>query len=274
MTRPDRGAFLDGALLALGTLTAVRVPAPRRVDRRRGAVAMVLAPAAGLLPAGAGALVAWAAQAAGLTTPVAAALSLSALALLTRGLHLDGLADTADGLAASYDRAAALEVMRRGDTGPAGLATVLLVLLVQVTALGEALAGVGPVAVVVAALAGRTGLALACARGVPAARPGGLGATVAGSVPRWAAVLVVLAVAAVVVVGTGLATGTGPGGPGTADGVAGAAALAGAAVAAAAVVAALVTWRAVRRLGGVTGDVLGAVVELGTAAALVTLTLG
>ena len=56
------------------------------------------------------------------------------LAAGSRGLHLDGLADTADGLAASYDRAHSLEVMRRGNTGPIGAATLVLVLLLQVAA--------------------------------------------------------------------------------------------------------------------------------------------
>uniref|UniRef100_UPI00117B9583 adenosylcobinamide-GDP ribazoletransferase n=1 Tax=Kineosporia sp. R_H_3 TaxID=1961848 RepID=UPI00117B9583 len=183
---PRRGRF-DGARLAVGTLTVLRVPAPGVVDARSARTAMLLAPLAGLLPAAGAAAVVVGVQAAGLSLLVAALLGLGAAALLTRGLHLDGLADTADGLAAAYDRAKALDVMRRGDVGPAGAVTLVLVVGVQVAALAQAAAQVvahagGPgtvgAAVAVGAVvlvglgAGRVALPLACSRGVPAARPG------------------------------------------------------------------------------------------------------
>jgi adenosylcobinamide-GDP ribazoletransferase len=213
---------------------------------------MALAPASGLVPGGAAFAVAWAAGRAGLAPLLAAALGVGVLALATRGLHLDGLADTADGLAASYDRARALEVMKRGDVGPAGLATVVLVLLVQVSALAQA----GSVAVLVAAVAARTAVPLACLRGIPAARPDGLGAHVAGSVSRTtlAAALAITALATAAITAAATHWWQGP-----------------AATAAALAAGALVLWRAVRRLGGMTGDVAGAAVEVATAAALVTL---
>lgn len=243
----------DGLRLAVGTLTALPVPAPRRIDRRVGGTAMLLAPVAGLIPGLAAGAVAWSADAAGAVPLLAAALAVGTVALVTRGLHLDGLADTADGLAAAYDRARALEVMRRGDTGPAGAAALVLVLLVQVTALGQALDRHGPAAVVVALVIGRAALTLACLRGVPAARPEGLGATVAGAVPRTGALLTGLGVA------TAAWFATGAGGA--------------AAVGVAALAVSLLLARAVQRLGGVTGDVLGACVEAATTAAALTLAL-
>lgn len=246
--------LVDGVRLALGTLTAVPVPAPRRIDRSVAAVAMALAPVAGLVPGLAAGATAWAASALGASSLLAAALALGVVALVTRGLHLDGLADTADGLAAAYDRERALAVMRRGDTGPAGAATLVLVLLVQAAALAQALDRFGPVAAVIGIVAGRTALTLACARGVPSARPEGLGATVAGSVPRTVAVLVVLAVAGAAALAAGR--------PGAAL-----------APAAGLTATAVLLARATQRLGGVTGDVLGACVEAATAAALVALTL-
>jgi adenosylcobinamide-GDP ribazoletransferase len=202
-----------------------------------------------------------AADAVGLPAVVAAALAVGALALATRGLHLDGLADTADGLAASYDRGRALEVMRRGDVGPTGVATLVLVLLLQVAALTAcATAGRGPWSVAVAVLAGRAVLPLVCVRGTPAARSGGLGAAVVGAVSRPAAAVAALTVlAAVALVSAGI------GGPVLQPL---AAVLAGWAA------AAVLVLGCVRRLGGVTGDVLGAAVEVAVTACLVVLSAG
>ena len=59
------------------------------------------------------------------------------LAVATGGLHLDGLADTADGLGSRRPADQALEIMRRPDAGPLGVATLVLVLLVQVSALAS-----------------------------------------------------------------------------------------------------------------------------------------
>ena len=251
---PGSGTLVDGVRLAVGTLTAVPVPAPRRIDRNVAAVAMTLAPLAGLVPGLAAGATAWAAGTLGASALVAAALALGVVALTTRGLHLDGLADTADGLAAAYDRERALAVMRRGDTGPAGAATLVLVLLVQATALAQALGRFGPAAAVVGVVAGRAALTLGCTRGVPSARPEGLGATVAGAVPRTATALVTVAVAAAAALVVGDARGA-------------------AAPAAGLAVVALLLVRVTRRLGGVTGDVLGACVETATTATLVTLAL-
>jgi adenosylcobinamide-GDP ribazoletransferase len=243
----------DGLRMAVGTLTAFPVPAPRRIDARVGATAMLLAPVAGLLPGAAATAVCWAARAAGSTSLTAAVLALGTVALISRGLHLDGLADTADGLTAAYDRDRALAVMRLGNTGPAGAAALVLVLVLQAAALAAALDRVGPIAALVGVLAGRAMLPLACTRGIPSARADGLGATVAGTVPRIAALAVLLAVTGVCTVIVGWH---------------GAAALALATAASATLLA-----RTVRRFGGITGDVLGACVEVSTAAALVGLTL-
>ena len=106
-------------------------------------------------------------------------------ALYSRGMHLDGLADTADGLSAGYDAESSLRAMKASDTGPSGVAAVTLALLVEVVALGSLLpSGAGTGLACVAWLASRHTLALACRRGVPAAQPEGLGALVAGTVGR------------------------------------------------------------------------------------------
>lgn len=245
----------NGWRLALGTLTAVPVAAPGRVDREVARAGMLLAPIAVLplaaFPLGAHGLV----RLMGMPPLLAAAVTLAALALGTRGLHLDGLADTADGFAASYDRERALEVMRRGDIGPGGVAAVVLTLLVHVSALSVLLSSwPGAFLAAVAVVSSRHTLAWLCGRWLPAARSAGLGAAVAGSVPTAAALGAGLAVTlAAALLGGWI------GGP---------ARWAGVLVPAALGAAMLVGRRAKGRLGGVTGDVLGAGVELGLAAAL------
>jgi adenosylcobinamide-GDP ribazoletransferase len=240
------------------------------VDGAVAGRAMLLAPAVAVIPGGAAWLAIAVACQTGLSAAVAAVIGVGMLALTTRGLHLDGLADTADGFAASYQRERALAVMRSGDTGPAGLATVVLVLLLQVSGLAQALhlgqsqsaGGASAVwqaggTVLIAAIAGRAGVVLACRRGIPAARPEGLGATVAGSVSLPGLVLTMAAATAAC---AGLAVVTGP--SWQAGAVAAVASL---------VTCAVLVRRAVRRFGGITGDVIGACVEAGTAAAILVL---
>jgi adenosylcobinamide-GDP ribazoletransferase len=257
----------DPLRLAVGTLTAVPITPPSSIDPPVPGRAMALAPLAGLVPGLAAAVAGWLGLRLGLSTLVVAVIAIGLFALTTRGLHLDGLADTADGLAASYDRDRALEVMHRGDTGPTGLAAVVLVLLLQAATLAQVLAGSGSltgpsgqlrivIVLIVVPVAARVAIPAACLRGVPSARPQGLGATVAGSVePVTLGLIVVLA-----------AAGCSLGGW-----IAGFAWWAGLlAVAVGLATTALLVHRAVRRFGGITGDVLGAAVELATAAALLT----
>jgi adenosylcobinamide-GDP ribazoletransferase len=133
-----------------------------------------------------------------------AVLGVVALALLTRGLHLDGLADTADGLGPLRGRERALQVMRQGDVGPFGVATLVLVLLLQVASLAALPAADGGwlplwVAVVTARLAmARTGLP-----GVPVAEGSSLGRTVAGTVSLPWLTGCALAAAALIALATG-----------------------------------------------------------------------
>ncbi|WP_019868978.1 adenosylcobinamide-GDP ribazoletransferase [Salinispora oceanensis] len=245
---PAEPRLAAGARLALTTFTTLPVRAGR-IDRAVAGTAMALAPAVGALL---GALLTGVLLLTGGFAPplVAAGVTVGAGALLTRGLHLDGLADTVDALG-SYQRGpAALEIMKKPDVGPFGVAALVVTLLVQAAALAEVAEWSAPtvlVAVVSATAAGRLGVALACRRGVPAARPDGLGALVAGTVGPGALVIGTTAVAL-------LALAAVPGRPWQGPLV---------------VIAALTTavWllrHVVRRLGGITGDVLGATVEVVT----------
>jgi adenosylcobinamide-GDP ribazoletransferase len=213
---------------------------------------MATAPIAVLPVAAAAAATAWAGELFALPPLVVATLIVAVLGLATGGLHLDGLADTVDGMATHGTRARRLEVMRRGDVGPSGATALLLVLSAEVGALAALVAqGDSSVtAVVLAVVVSRAALAPACMRGLPAARADGLGHTVVGAVPPLAAVLVVVATTALVTL------------------VAGLGGLVGVVVAAATVAAVLLLCG--RKLGGSTGDVLGACVEIAFAAFLVT----
>ena len=133
---------------------------------------MALAPAVGLALGAAAAVVLYVFQRYWHAGPLlGSALAVITLAVLTRGLHLDGLADTADGLGSRRPAAGALEIMRRSDIGPFGVAVLVLTLLLQVTALTQADAlGRGVTSVAAAALCGRLAMAWACGRGIR--RPG------------------------------------------------------------------------------------------------------
>ena len=144
---PGRGhrvsSLGDGLRLATGTLTVLPVPPPRTVCSPVAGLAMALAPLVVLPLGAAAALVAWAGDAVAAPPLLTAALAVAVLALGSGFLHLDGLADTADGLAVKGDRGRRLEVMRRGDVGRVGVVTLVLVLLVQVSTLAGLLAAKG-----------------------------------------------------------------------------------------------------------------------------------
>ena len=237
--------------------------------RRTAGAAMAWAPGVGLLLGVIAAAVLLAADhPLGLGPLTAAVLAVAALALLTRGLHLDGLADLADGLGSGRPAGAALDIMRRSDIGPLGTVTVVLTLLIQVAALSQAESsggGRGPAALIVAVITGRLAITWACRRGVPAARPDGLGALVAGTVRPAIPAAITLgtlaaAVAAVVISAEVFAEPLGWTLP--------------LAVAAGLAAAFGLERHAVRRLGGITGDVLGALAEVAATVVLVVAAAG
>lgn len=245
----------DAGRLAVGTFLVLPTRPPVRVDRRVAGRAMLLAP----LTTGP-TLVVWAglallASRGLLPAPVVAVVAVAVPAVLSRGLHLDGLADTADGLSSGPDRARALEVMRRSDIGPSGVTSIVLVLLLQAACLVVLLPGRHAVLAGLALVASRVAPAVACRGSVPAARPDGLGQTVAGTV-RAAGLLT--AAAGVALVGVLGCLVLGP--PWYAAVLV---------CLAAYLTAWLVSAHTVRRLGGVAGDAIGAAIEGALVAGLV-----
>ena len=200
-----------------------------------------------LVGAGVG-LIGWsgfaAALALGATPAMAAGASLGAMALATGGLHFDGLADMADGIGGGRTPEDRLRIMRDSRIGSYGALTLILTMALWLSALAAAGPLAGPWGFVAAGALSRAGI-VAVQEALPPARPDGLGRLAAGRSRAARAVLAALALAVLVFGG-----------------------LAGAAMLAAAATAAL--WTGVlaqRRLGGQTGDVLGATQVLAETAA-------
>ena len=262
--------------LALGTLTIFPVRPPETVDRRTAGRAMLLAPLVALFLAlpcvvvleGTRFIGEFGTLQVGAADLLGGALALALAAWLTRGLHLDGLADAADGLGVKEQGEAGierrLEVMRAPDVGAFGVITLVFVILIQVTALYLCTtSGHGGVGLVVSMLAGRVALPWMCRTSVTAARPDGLGATVAGTVPIAAAALVsVLAMA--IAAGLGAADD---------DATRRLIVMLPVSLIIGVAAAILLQRRCTRAFGGMTGDVLGAGVEIATAVTLLVIAL-
>jgi adenosylcobinamide-GDP ribazoletransferase len=245
----------DGLRLAVSVLTRIPCGAVR-TDARTVSWAMTLAPFVG---AGIGAVAAGvfgasrAAVGTGTTALLPASLALAATVVLTGALHLDGLADSADALGVRggpEEVRAAMKAPGIGAFGATALAVVLLVDVAAVSLAGER--GLGPLALMTACVGSRLAVTWTCRAGVTSARAEGLGAWVAGSVSRRRALTAsvgsggLVAAVAVLLHASHLSATVG---------LVVSALLAG-------VLAGELARRAVTpRIGGLTGDVIGAVVE-------------
>ncbi len=238
--------------LALQLLTRLPVPSSSRPPRPEElGLSVLFFPAVGLLI---GALLAGLHTVLWLVDPgVLAALVLAMWVLLTGGLHLDGLADTADAwIGGQGHRDRTLAIMKDSRSGPIAIVAVVLVLLAKFAALQALLAGDARAILLLAPVLGRMAIVLLLIT-TPYVRPDGLGAPYASYLPRLSCGLLVLLIAAATVAvlewqGGALLAALGVG---------------------------FVGWRhgLMVRLGGTTGDTLGAACELAETITLLTLAL-
>lgn len=260
-----------GYRLAVGTFT--RVPSGDvTTDPDTARSALLLAPLA-VLPLALLATIIGATVEVGVPPFVAAGLVLVVLAHGTRAMHLDGLADTIDGLGVGWDRQRALAVMRAGDLGPMGAAALVLSLLLQGAAIAALLSAGWRGALVVGALviASRASCARLCTTGTPAAAGSSLGRVFVGAVPAPSAwILQLLMVVLLLVAVTPLASALALFSAGPALRLVLVSVLA---VLLSAQGAVALRNKAIRTFGGVNGDVLGAGVEVALTVSLVMMTV-
>ncbi|HYM51368.1 MAG TPA: adenosylcobinamide-GDP ribazoletransferase [Candidatus Limnocylindrales bacterium] len=249
MPAPDRRPIGLSVRSAVSFLTTVPVGGHSDLgasDIGRGAIFF---PVVGALLGGAAALVAWAVSLA-LPVTIAALASVATSALLTGALHLDGLADTADGYGART-RARALAIMQEHSVGAYGVVALILDVGLRTAAISTLLVRPRSLLYLVAAGALSRSVSLGLGALLPHARADGGFAGVLDRTGGGRAAVTIVVGAAIAALSVG-----------------GAGAVATVLVAGGAV---LWGWHCLRRLGGVTGDTLGAASE---GAELIVLVVG
>ncbi len=233
-------------LVALEFLTVLHLRRARLVDATALAAAQLWYPAVGALLGGLLVLIDLALRG---RLPVAAAsvLLLVAWEGATGLLHLDGLADCADGLLGLHSRERRLEIMRDSRVGSFGVVAIVLYLLLANAAIGALHGTTRSVALLTAPTLGRAAM-VGIAAALPYARNDGLGLGFRRAARGWPGALALLSALAIALNCAG----------------AGGLVLVAAAAAGCGCLA-LLAWR---RLGGVTGDVFGAGCELAQAGVL------
>lgn len=257
------GTSHNGLITAWGLFTVLPAPVVADVNDRTAVRAIAAMPWVGLglgVLAGLGcALV----TLLGGGQPLAIATGLAVLALCTGCLHLDGLADTADGLGSRKPATEALTIMRQSDIGPMGVTAIILVLALEIAAGGSShLDGWrGVWLLVTMPMVARVSALSATGRWIPSAHKKGFGALFAGKT-RVSTIVAASLIAALIAAGSGWF-------------------FFGARAAAVAAGACAVSWgfgvlwrrHLLARLGGLTGDTFGSLVEMSGLAYLLALAL-
>ncbi|MCL0245069.1 adenosylcobinamide-GDP ribazoletransferase [Corynebacterium sp. CCM 8835] len=259
-------AFREGLSTALSWLTVLPVAGATVFDRATGRRAMAALPVPGLFLGAVAAAIASVAVFLGFSPLLTAVLCVVSWELLTRMMHIDGLADVGDALGSYAARERAREIIADRYTGALGMGAVLLTLGIQVATLSDLLASpsttAGILIVGVAPALARMSAMIGCSRLFRPFSTGGFGAMIIGTVPLrwvgfwWLAITVatggtaalLLSGPTAVAVTVGVAAG-GAGGVGF---------------------ALLIARHLDHRLGGLNGDCMGALIEMTTAVCALT----
>lgn len=236
---------------ALGLLTRIPVKVDMDAAQSRGPAAAWAFPLVGLAVGLIMIVLGFAGQAFALAPQLTAGLMLTAAIVVTGGMHEDGLADSADGLWGGWDRARRLEIMKDSRIGAYGVIALILSLLLRwssLTLLVQTDHWIG--ATLAAAMLSRAAM-VALMTGLPNARATGLSQSVGRPRPQTAWIAIGIATLGSVLV-LGLTTGT--------------------LIIVGAIVVSLCAGLAHRKIGGQTGDILGATQQVTEIALLITLT--
>lgn len=235
---------------ALGLISRLPVTVDGERAMARGAAAAWAYPMAGLVI---GAILACAATVSlwlGLGTPISAAIALATGVIITGAMHEDGLADSADGLWGGWDPARRLEIMKDSHIGVYGVAALVLSFLIRWLALSELMAaGLHWAAIITAAMISRACMTAVMAV-LPNARDTGLSQSVGRPSQRTALLATAIGALACVALwgGWGL-------------------------IVTAVVILSVLSCMAIAKakIGGQTGDILGATQQITEIAVLLTL---
>ncbi|MDH4318902.1 MAG: adenosylcobinamide-GDP ribazoletransferase [Desulfobulbaceae bacterium] len=237
--------WVASLLTAFRFLTVIPLPGAQESGEENFSRSLLFFPLVGSVLGLLSAATAWLLQDVVGPLPLAVVL-VGLLAGLSGALHLDGLADTADGFFSSRPRERILEIMRDSRIGAMGVIGLVLVLLLKISSLASLEPAMARRAVFLMPLAGRCVILIMMALLPYARSEGGLGSLFYGSSVRFKALAgLFFLVAAAWLVGSvgGLV-----------------------AVAAGLLVAVLFCFYCRKKIGGATGDTLGAVCELTEAA--------
>ena len=248
--------------VAVSWLTVIPVPAPTAdMDRRTGGAVLAAVPVVGAVLGTCAAALAFGLSRTSLPAALTGVLLVVGLALITRGMHVDGLADTVDGLGCYGPPERVAEVMKSGSVGPFGAAAIVAASAVQAIGFATLSAQHRWYDIVFAVVAARVAAVLACRRSLSPAAPTGFGAMVAGTQRLSLIVWPVIMLTGAAILGSTSVRGFDVSHTLTA--------------AMTFVVMCAAVWllsrHCARRIGGITGDVLGASIELGLAIVLVGL---
>jgi len=237
---------------AAGLLTRVPVQVNSGLATRRGPLASWAYPLVGLVIAIAQMIVGGAALWVGITPQITAGLIIATSVTLTGAMHEDGLADSADGLWGGWEKSKRLAIMKDSRTGAYGVLAIVLSMLLRWAALTAVLQSNHWIAALIATAMISRAAMVALMTGLPNARDTGLSQSVGRPKPvtAWLAI-------GTATLGSAIALGL----------------IAGSLLIVAAVVTSLWAGIAHRKIGGQTGDILGAAQQFTEIALLIALSV-